>query len=108
MTRPPATPGDCSGIDCNLIPSQTPRSSLVWVVGPVVAGIGLALLVVLVIVFRRKRQPLKQPMDGGQVSARIKTTLGQYNMSIFHAKIINIRTLLFKKQLKKPFISALW
>ena len=39
-------------VDCDLIPSHPSRTSLVWVVGPVVAGIGLALLVVLVIVFR--------------------------------------------------------
>ena len=39
-------------VDCDLIPSRPSRTSLVWVVGPVVAGIGLALLVVLVIVFR--------------------------------------------------------
>ena len=50
-TRPPATAGDCDGLDCSVISPQ-PKSSLVWVVGPVVAGIGLALLVVLVIVFR--------------------------------------------------------
>ena len=91
-TRPPATPGECAGeillhydhyndqnndhnnahpcpgIDCNLIPSRgTGSGSLVWVVGPVVAGIAMATVVVLVIVFRRRAQPLKQPMDGGQV-----------------------------------------
>ena len=58
----------CPGIDCNLIPSRgTGSGSLVWVVGPVVAGIAMATVVVLVIVFRRRAQPLKQPMDGGQV-----------------------------------------
>ena len=89
-TRPPATPGECAGeilshyadhnnaynnahpcpgIDCNLIPSRgTGSGSLVWVVGPVVAGIAMATVVVLVIVFRRRAQPLKQPMDGGQVA----------------------------------------
>ena len=52
-TRPPATMSDhCDEVDCDLIPSHPSRTSLVWVVGPVVAGIGLALLVVLVIVFR--------------------------------------------------------
>ena len=82
-TRPPATAGDCSdGLDCNLIPSKSPGSSMLWVVGPVVAGIGLALLVVLFIVFRRRRQPLKQPMDGGQVTTPLMSGFDMANASI--------------------------
>jgi len=81
-TRPPATPGECSGIDCNLIPSHTPKTSLVWVVGPVVAGIGLALLVVLFIVFRRRRQPLKQPMDSAQVMTPLMSGFEMQNASV--------------------------
>ena len=71
-----------SGIDCNLIPSQTRGASLGWVVGPVVAGIGLALLVVFVIVFKRKRQPLKQPMDGGQVTTPLMSGFDMANASV--------------------------
>ena len=53
-----------------------------WVVGPVVAGIGLALLVVLVIVFRRRQQPLKQPMDGGQVTTPLMSGFEMANASV--------------------------
>ena len=81
-TRPPATPGECSGIDCNLIPNPARGASLGWVVGPVVAGIGLALLVVFVIVFKRKRQPLKQPMDGGQVTTPLMSGFDMANASV--------------------------
>ena len=47
-----------------------------------VAGIGLALLVVLVIVFRRRQQPLKQPMDGGQVTTPLMSGFEMANASV--------------------------
>ena len=47
-----------------------------------VAGIGLALLVVFVIVFKRKRQPLKQPMDGGQVTTPLMSGFDMANASV--------------------------
>ena len=82
-TRPPATMSDhCDEVDCDLIPSHPSRTSLLWVVGPVVAGIGLALLVVLVIVFRRRRQPLKQPMDSGQVMTPLMSGFEMQNASV--------------------------
>ena len=83
-TRPPATPGDCRGGEeyCDILPSHTPKTSLVWVVGPVVAGIGLALLVVLFIVFRRRRQPLKQPMDSAQVMTPLMSGFEMQNASV--------------------------
>ena len=72
----------CDEVDCDLIPSATSRTSLVWVVGPVVAGIGLALLVVMVIVFRRRRQPLKQPMDSAQVMTPLMSGFEMQNASV--------------------------
>ena len=127
-TRPPATPGECSGktnknpsfidqseafivhsncsgIDCNLIPSQTRGASLGWVVGPVVAGIGLALLVVFVIVFKRKRQPLKQPMDGGQVTTPLMSGFDMANASVIApSDPVELRRMNFQVVLTpKPF-----
>ena len=64
-----------TGIDCIDVPRPQHGSTFVWVVGPVVAGIGLALLVVFFIVYRRRRAPLKQPMDGGQVGNIIDVKL---------------------------------
>ena len=61
-TRPPQDPGDCpKGELCGPggFPMPTQKASMVWVIGPVLAGIGLALLVVLIIICRRRRQPLK-------------------------------------------------
>ncbi|XP_040571795.1 tyrosine-protein phosphatase Lar isoform X1 [Lepeophtheirus salmonis] len=42
-------------------------SSMIWVVGPVIAGIALALLVVLIVVLRRRRQNPKQALAGDDV-----------------------------------------
>ena len=82
------------GIDCNLIPSRgTGSGSLVWVVGPVVAGIAMATVVVLVIVFRRRAQPLKQPMDGGQV-ADLKQVYSKASYLDSMAKCLDLNALI--------------
>ena len=71
-----------TGIDCIDVPRPQHGSTFVWVVGPVVAGIGLALLVVFFIVYRRRRAPLKQPMDGGQVTTPLMSGFDMANASV--------------------------
>ena len=65
-----------------LYPRPT-KSNLLWVVIPVVAGIGLAVVVVVFIVFRRKRLgPVKQPMDGGQLMTPLMSGFELQNASV--------------------------
>jgi hypothetical protein len=64
-----------------LYPRPT-KSNLLWVVIPVVAGISLAIVVVVVIVFRRKRSPVKQPMDSGQLMTPLMSGFEMQNASV--------------------------
>ena len=70
------------------------------------AGIGLALLVVFVIVFKRKRQPLKQPMDGGQVTTPLMSGFDMANASVIApSDPVELRRMNFQVVLTpKPFV----
>lgn len=68
--------------NCSNILPDPRRANLVWVVGPVVAGIGLAAIVVLVILFKRRRHPVKQPMDAGQIMTPLMSGFEMQNASV--------------------------
>ena len=68
--------------NCSNILPDPRRANLVWVVGPVVAGIGLAAIVVMVILFKRRRHPVKQPMDGGQIMTPLMSGFEMQNASV--------------------------
>ena len=81
-TRPPAT-DICEDMNnCSTILPGPRRSSFLWVVGPVLAAIGLATVVVLVILFKRRRHPVKQPMDAGQVMTPLMSGFEMQNASV--------------------------
>jgi netrin-G3 ligand len=67
---------------CSNIMPDPRRNNLLWVVGPVVAGIGLAIIVVMVIMFKRRRHPIKQPMDSGQVMTPLMSGFEMQNASM--------------------------
>jgi netrin-G3 ligand len=68
--------------NCSNILPDPRRANLVWVVGPVVAGIGLAAIVVMVILFKRRRHPVKQPMDAGQIMTPLMSGFEMQNASV--------------------------
>ena len=81
-TRPPPDdPCDDMNTCSNIMPDPR-RNNLLWVVGPVVAGIGLAIIVVMVIMFKRRRHPIKQPMDSGQVMTPLMSGFEMQNASM--------------------------
>jgi len=47
-----------------------------------VAGIGLAIIVVMIIMFKRRRHPIKQPMDSGQVMTPLMSGFEMQNASM--------------------------
>ena len=83
VTRPTPTDPICDDLNnCSNILPDPRRANLLWVVVPVVAGIGLAIVVVLVILFKRKRHPVKQPMDAGQVMTPLMSGFEMQNASM--------------------------
>ena len=69
MQEPPGPPpkrprpgGDTFGSGTNGKPKQK-QGSMVWVVGPILAGILFAFMVILCFVLRKRRQNTKQPLE---------------------------------------------
>ena len=66
--------------------NQVHQSSMVWIVGPVVAFILFAFLLILMCVLRKRRQNIKQPLEQGAVLTPLMSGFEMNNAQIVAAQ----------------------